>query len=280
MASAAAVVSQAAKAVSSSESFSLEGWDFQAQIGPILATEEFNRWESELFTLPEMVFGDNCLQITHKPSGLTFRFRPREALECCAGAVAPAELPYIDKWKDKSSMSMEGWKSCKIEECDTNFDWTYCTSYKGDIFIEGSDANPVCEVSESAAIDYDLLRQPDEILFHKELILYEDELHDNGMSTLSIRMRVMPSSFFVLMRLFLRVDNSLVRIHDTRLFHKFGEPTCIRETKVLQKPWALLVEETQGVIDKQGKEGPYADPNMLVPHLYTLDFKNEVIQMM
>jgi len=274
------LVSQAAKSVSSSDRFTHEDWEFHAQIGPILGTEDFTRWESELFTLPEMVFGDNCLQIAHKPSGLTFRFRPREALECCMGATAPAELPYADKWKDKSSTTnMDGWKSSEIKASDTHFDWTYCTNYRGEAFLEGSDAGAVCELSESAAIDYDLLRQPDEILFHKEMILYEDELHDNGMSTLSIRMRVMPSCFFVLMRLFLRVDNSLLRIHDTRLFHKFGEATCIRESKILQKPWAPLFEETQGLVDNQGKAGPYADPNMLIPHLDTLEFTNEVIQL-
>jgi hypothetical protein len=34
----------------------------------------------------------------------------------------------------------------------------------------------------------------------------------------------MPSSFLVLLRLFLRVDNVLVRVRDTRFYHKYGPP--------------------------------------------------------
>jgi type 2A phosphatase activator TIP41 len=39
----------------------------------------------------------------------------------------------------------------------------------------------------------------------------------------------MPHSWFVLARLFLRVDNVLFRIHDVRIYHAFGEDHVIRE---------------------------------------------------
>ena len=39
----------------------------------------------------------------------------------------------------------------------------------------------------------------------------------------------MPSCFFVLMRLFLRVDGVLYKMLDTRLFHEFGKDYMIRE---------------------------------------------------
>jgi type 2A phosphatase activator TIP41 len=39
----------------------------------------------------------------------------------------------------------------------------------------------------------------------------------------------MPHSWFVLARLFLRVDNVLFRIYDVRLYHAFGEGVVIRD---------------------------------------------------
>lgn len=37
------------------------------------------------------------------------------------------------------AIKMDGWKSNTVKECDSNFDWTYCTNYKGDIFKQVSD---------------------------------------------------------------------------------------------------------------------------------------------
>ena len=37
-----------------------------------------------------------------------------------------------------------------------------------------------------------------------------------------VTQRVMPTSFFLLLRFFLRVDRVLIRINDTRLYHEAG----------------------------------------------------------
>ena len=39
-----------------------------------------------------------------------------------------------------------------------------------------------------------------------ELVLFDDELHDNGAAKLSVKVRVMPGCWFVLLRFWLRVD--------------------------------------------------------------------------
>ncbi len=39
----------------------------------------------------------------------------------------------------------------------------------------------------------------------------------------------MPSGFFCLCRFYLRVDATLVRVHDTRLYHRVGTGCLIRE---------------------------------------------------
>lgn len=39
----------------------------------------------------------------------------------------------------------------------------------------------------------------------------------------------MPSCFLILQRFFLRVDDVLFRINDTRVYHEFGTPYVVRE---------------------------------------------------
>ena len=53
-----------------------------------------------------------------------------------------------------------------------------------------------------------LLRKREPILFFADRTFYTDDLHDNGVSEARLRVRVMPSCFFVLLRHWLRVDGS------------------------------------------------------------------------
>ncbi|ETS62516.1 hypothetical protein PaG_03148 [Moesziomyces aphidis] len=62
------------------------------------------------------------------------------------------------------------------------------------------------------------------ILFYDDIVLYEDELADNGSSIVNVKVRVMPSGFLVLQRFFLRVDDVLFRVFDTRLYCQFTRP--------------------------------------------------------
>lgn len=50
-------------------------------------------------------------------------------------------------------------------------------------------------------------------------MLFEDELGDNGLTTCEFRFRVMGDCFFGLLRSYLRVDDVLIRILDTRIYH-------------------------------------------------------------
>ncbi|EPQ28384.1 uncharacterized protein PFL1_04211 [Pseudozyma flocculosa PF-1] len=64
------------------------------------------------------------------------------------------------------------------------------------------------------------------ILFYEDIVLYEDELADNGSSMVNVKVRVMPSGFLVLQRFFLRVDEVLFRVFDTRFYCQFTEPAA------------------------------------------------------
>ena len=54
------------------------------------------------------------------------------------------------------------------------------------------------------------------------------------------RQRVMPHSFFILYRLFLRVDNVLFRIYDVRIYHKFGSGEVIRESLGMEADYETI----------------------------------------
>lgn len=49
------------------------------------------------------------------------------------------------------------------------------------------------------------------------------------LSMLVSAQRVMPSSFFILLRYFLRIDNVMLRINDTRIYHELGKNYLLRE---------------------------------------------------
>ena len=55
------------------------------------------RWTTQLgMTLPEMVFGENGLEIRHEAQGLEFRFKAYEALDACAREVDVQVAGLID----------------------------------------------------------------------------------------------------------------------------------------------------------------------------------------
>lgn len=60
-------------------------------------------------------------------------------------------------------------------------------------------------------------------------MLFEDELADNGITILSVKIRVMPSRLLLLSRFFMRLDGVLIRLRDTRVFIEFSTGEVIRE---------------------------------------------------
>lgn len=60
-------------------------------------------------------------------------------------------------------------------------------------------------------------------------MLFESELDDNGISILSCKLRVMPDRMLLLCRQFMRLDNVLIRIRDTRIYVDFNHGKVIRD---------------------------------------------------
>ncbi|XP_030758492.1 TIP41-like protein [Sitophilus oryzae] len=193
--------------------------------------------------LPEMVFPRNVLTVVH-PSGGKIEFNTLDALKKVCNGKLPVQVACSVEWQ--STRSAE-----HLEQKLKPFDWTFSTDYTGtiseDAIIEPTDEK----------IDMEMLKQKEKILFYHEMMLYEDELHDNGISSCTIKIRVMPSSFFILLRFFLRVDGVMVRVNDTRIFHDFTKDFVIRE----------FTNKECGVQEVKLPLTMFGDPNLLSPHM-------------
>ncbi|ONK66645.1 uncharacterized protein A4U43_C06F10500 [Asparagus officinalis] len=192
------------------------------------------KWEENLGTshLPEMVFGESSLCLLHVNSGIKIHFNAFDALKGWKQeALPPVEVPAAAKWKVRSK---------PFQQVILDYDYTFTTPYSGSEAIEPNEAKIISEnechliwKDCDEQIDLAVLSAKEPILFYDEVILYEDELADNGISLLTVKVRVMPSCWFVLLRYWLRVDGVLMRLRDTRIYCKFsddnGKPVILRE---------------------------------------------------
>lgn len=106
----------------------------------------------------------------------------------------------------------------------------------------------------SERIDMEKLKRREPIQFYAQLTLFEDELADHGCASLTVRLRVMPTSFFALQRFYLRVDDVLARVIDTRLYGELGERRIIREWSMRESRIADLSPTDRELV---------LDPNLL-----------------
>lgn len=177
--------------------------------------------ESLGIPVPEMIFGDNLVSISHVPSGWSISFNAYDALD---GVDKTGEkmlqVSYARDWSASRERTSAG-----IKEVVKPFDWSYCTEYRGTATSNGGkDLAPT-----DHQIPLELLKRRDPILFFDDVMLYESELDDNGISVFSVKLRVHEQRMLLLCRLFMRLDNVVVRIRDTRVYVDFSTEEVIRE---------------------------------------------------
>ncbi|KAJ1341230.1 hypothetical protein BSLG_004165 [Batrachochytrium salamandrivorans] len=188
--------------------------------------------------LPEMLFGNNFLTVAHV-SGTSIHFNAVDALElvdASAEAADKIKVACSAQWTKISSQ-----EHAKIHHIIKPYDWTYTTNYCGKLTTkEGEGLENTRFLPSDVGIDIQKLMVPEPIQFYNELVLFEDELADNGIAILNIRVRVMKSCFLVLQRFFMRVDGVMFRINDTRLYHEFGTDRLIREYSSREAPYDMV----------------------------------------
>lgn len=157
---------------------------------------------------PEAVFGSQFrLSWGSRGGSRGVTFSGSDALRCWATGMRSGYVPLKSKsglQRDLSSASPEG-QAAK----PADYDWTFTSPYTCSFSSPQSLAfTPLPETG----VDYNLLSSTDQrILFYREAVLYEDDLHDEGCSSLDVKVRAMPTCVFLRLRMFVRVDEVVVR---------------------------------------------------------------------
>ncbi|KAF7061033.1 hypothetical protein CFC21_067763 [Triticum aestivum] len=216
--------------------------------------------------LPEMVFGESFVSIQNAQTGVKLHFNALDALKAWKQeALPPVQVPAAAKWKFRSNPA---------DQVVLDYDYTFTTPYCGSDVVLNQDATQttldecsnLCWEDTDDRIDLVALSAKEPILFYDEVILYEDELADSGISFLTARVRVMPTGWFLLLRFWLRVDGALMRLRDTRLHCSFGSkeanPVVLRELCWREATFAAMSAEGY-----PSDSAAYADPNLVARKL-------------
>ena len=118
------------------------------------------------------------------------------------------------------------------------------------------------------------LKRTDPILFYDDVMLYEDELADNGTAMMNVRVRVMPERLLLLCRFFMRLDNVVFRVRDTRIYVDYATRKVIREY--------VAREDTYDNVRRSIPPGEdigifLRDPNWVCQRLPIVESKTEVL---
>lgn len=183
--------------------------------------------------MPEMIFGDNLVSVTHVPTGWSLSFATPAALDAVDKTdKRMLKVAYARDWESTRESATQG-----IKDVVKPYDWSYSTDYAGTLSsLSSSSSSPSPEDStprpfaaSEKPIPIELLKRRDPILFFDDVMLYESELDDNGTSVFSVKVRVHEKRMLLLCRLFMRLDNVLVRVRDTRVYVDFETDEVIRE---------------------------------------------------
>ncbi|XP_051178147.1 TIP41-like protein [Lolium perenne] len=248
----------------------VKGWVIQSHKGPILNSASVSLFEDKLQTthLPEMVFGESSVSLQHPQTGIRLHFNALDALkQWKQEALPPVQVPAAAKWKFRSNPS---------DQVILDYDYTFTTPYCGsdavalnqDTMQTGLDeCSSLCWEDTDDRIDLVALSAKEPILFYDEVILYEDELADSGISFLTARVRVMPSGWFLLLRFWLRVDGAVMRLRDTRLHCSFGSKEGAKPVVLRELCWREATFAAMSAEGYPSDSAAYADPSLVARKL-------------
>ncbi|XP_077098048.1 TIP41-like protein isoform X1 [Siphateles boraxobius] len=235
---------------SSKQDFRFGPWTVSAVRTHIMKSKDIERLAETMHmpALPEMLFGDNVLRIQHT-DGFGIEFNAIDALKRVNNMQDSVKVACAQEWQDSRADSEHS------KDVVKRYDWTYTTDYRGTLLGE----HMQIKVTPTAdRIDMEKLKAREQIKFFEDVLLFEDELHDHGVSMISVKIRVMPTSFFLLLRFFLRVDGVMIRINDTRLYHEAGRNHMLREFSTRESKISDLQHVPPAL---------YTDPNEIAQHL-------------
>jgi serine/threonine-protein phosphatase 2A activator len=266
----------------------IAGWSITTNKGKMTDSIELSQMPAAsdiTFPTPEIVFGHNSLTFEHKATGIIIDFNALDSLRSCLIKTDTTtgepnrnliQFALAEQWAIRSkalNINMSKQAGCE------NFDWTYTPVYYGTWTHQGQSTSfheMTRVINEGElGIDYERLKDRNApILWYNVCEFYETELDDCGSGTLEAKLRVMPTCFFMLLRWWLRVDNTMVRLFDTRIYHNFAENRIVFET--VQKE--MSYEE----IKKAGRSTSntaYTDPNTFAEWLKEVKGEVRVLEL-
>ncbi|OAA33793.1 TipA protein [Moelleriella libera RCEF 2490] len=237
--------------------------------------------------MPEMIFGDNLVRVVHDPSSWSIEFNTPDALDAVDKTDRNMlKVAYARDWESTRESQTQG-----IKEVVKPYDWSYSTDYAGTVSTaaaaaakcdekggEGKQQPAMTMTATTAQIPIELLKRRDPILFFDEVVLYESELDDNGVSIYSAKVRVHEKRMLLLCRLFMRLDRVLFRIRDTRVYVDFETQVVLREYTAKEAAFdqvrrkLLMMGSTPDEVTASMR-----DPNQLDPLLDTLEQRTEEV---
>ncbi|EGW31058.1 uncharacterized protein SPAPADRAFT_142108 [Spathaspora passalidarum NRRL Y-27907] len=242
---------QSSYPIQDTPAIAVKNWKIYTIKKPILNSTELEDLEARFhFPLPEMIFGNSRVKIVNEVSGESIEFNALDALDSL-DSESHLKVSYHKEWLDSRRSEREKKEKEERGEVESRdlreftdkldtiepYDWTYSPNYKGTTNIKFSES--------SQEIPIHRLTQPDPILFFDEAVLFEDELADNGISILNYKIRVMPTCLLLLCRFYLRIDNVIFRIRDTRVFVDFDQDLVIRDYRQQEYEYSELLKSVQ-----------------------------------
>ncbi|KAK3067220.1 Tap42 interacting protein [Teratosphaeriaceae sp. CCFEE 6253] len=247
-------------------------WRITTRKLPILKAEPIEALSHAIgIPIPEMIFGDNYVSITHISSAWSLQFNARDALDCVSKTEeGMLQVAVAEDWKKDREGREE------VKQVVKPFDWSYSTDCRGTTDSGQTDGKWESTPQHADPIRTDLLSRPDPILFFDTVDLYEDELADNGIALLSVKVRVMPERLLLLARFFLRLDGVLIRIRDTRVYVEHAGKKVVRQYTAKEEKYEVVKEKLRS----RGENATEAlrEANVVAPLLRTVLDETEVFQ--
>lgn len=216
-------------------SLDLHGWTISTSKRPISNSREIDNMSDRLtIPIPEMIFGNNFVSVCHIGASIDLRWTAYEALDSVDKNGTELKVSYSDDWNKTRDEHSE-----EIKHVTKPFDWTYTPNYTG--HISASTTRKWQETNELLPLE--LLKRQDPILFYDDVILYESELDDNGTSLLSVRVRVMPERLLILSRFFMRLDDVIFRIRDTRVYVELQTMKILKEYLLREEKYSVVKDK-------------------------------------
>jgi type 2A phosphatase activator TIP41 len=114
----------------------IAGWRVRATKAPIIgdaAVEAATRRLGNVLTVPEILFGNSRLELSHVASGVTLSFDALDALTAWRREdLPPLKVTLAQQWQAARREEIERQQAVVLE-----YDWTYTTPYQGTLALAG-----------------------------------------------------------------------------------------------------------------------------------------------